>query len=157
MSSYSLVWESFYLEENSGNQPFSYFCTYSDHFLKLSLLRNLDDLKQLYVCVRVWMCTRTCPHMLSSSVVSDSLQPHGLQPARLLCPWNFPRKNIGWVAISYSRGSSQPKDQTCVSCFGRQILSTEPAGKPIYPYNKAQIKKQDKFITPENSLLLLSS
>ena len=30
-----------------------------------------------------------------SLVVSDSLQPHGLLPARLLCPWNFPGKNTG--------------------------------------------------------------
>ena len=29
------------------------------------------------------------------SVVSNSLQPHGLEPARLLCPWNFLRKNTG--------------------------------------------------------------
>ena len=29
------------------------------------------------------------------SVVSDSLQPHELQPARLLCPWNFPGKKTG--------------------------------------------------------------
>ena len=29
------------------------------------------------------------------SVVLDLLRPHGLQPARLLCPWNFPGKNIG--------------------------------------------------------------
>ena len=29
------------------------------------------------------------------SVMSDSLQPHGLQPSRLLCPWNFPGKNTG--------------------------------------------------------------
>ena len=32
-------------------------------------------------------------HMFSHSVVSDSLQPHGLQPARLLCPWHSPSKN----------------------------------------------------------------
>ena len=29
------------------------------------------------------------------SVMSDSLQPHGLQPTRLLCPWDFPGKNTG--------------------------------------------------------------
>ena len=28
-------------------------------------------------------------------VVSSSLGPHGLQPARLLCPWNSPGKNTG--------------------------------------------------------------
>ena len=26
---------------------------------------------------------------------SYSLRPHGLQPARLLCPWDFPDKNTG--------------------------------------------------------------
>ena len=39
------------------------------------------------VCVCVFM--HTC------SVVSDFLLPHGLQPARLLCPWDFPGKNTG--------------------------------------------------------------
>ena len=31
----------------------------------------------------------------SCSVVSDSQQPHGLQPTRLLCPWGFPGKSTG--------------------------------------------------------------
>ena len=31
----------------------------------------------------------------SCSVVSDSSQPHGLQPSRLLRPWNFPGKSTG--------------------------------------------------------------
>ena len=35
--------------------------------------------------------------LFTRSVVSDSLQPHGLQPARLLCPWGFPGKNSGVV------------------------------------------------------------
>ena len=29
----------------------------------------------------------------SRSVVSDSLRPHGLQPTRILCPWDFPGKS----------------------------------------------------------------
>ena len=29
------------------------------------------------------------------SVVFDSFWPHGIQPTKLLCPWNFPSKNIG--------------------------------------------------------------
>ena len=31
----------------------------------------------------------------SRSVVSYSSQPHGLQPTRLLCPWDFPGKSTG--------------------------------------------------------------
>ena len=32
---------------------------------------------------------------VSHSVMSDSFQPYGLQPATLLCPWNSPDKNTG--------------------------------------------------------------
>ena len=31
----------------------------------------------------------------SCSVVSDSEWPHGLQPTRLLCPWDFPGNSTG--------------------------------------------------------------
>ena len=31
----------------------------------------------------------------SCTVVPDSLGPHGLQPTRLLCPWDFPGKSTG--------------------------------------------------------------
>ena len=31
----------------------------------------------------------------SYSVVSDSWRPHGPQPTRLLCPWDFPGKSTG--------------------------------------------------------------
>ena len=29
---------------------------------------------------------------------------------------------LEWVVISFSRGSSQPRDQTLISCVGRWIL-----------------------------------
>ena len=37
----------------------------------------------------------------SCSVVSDPQQPHGLQPTRLLCPWDFPGKStgVGWHCL----------------------------------------------------------
>ena len=41
----------------------------------------------------MWLLPSLC--VFSRSVVSDSLQPHGLQPARFLSPWNFPGKNAG--------------------------------------------------------------
>ena len=40
---------------------------------------------------------------LVASVVSDSLRPCGPWPARLLCSWDSPGKNMEWVAISFSR------------------------------------------------------
>ena len=29
---------------------------------------------------------------------------------------------LEWVAISFSRGSSQPRDQTHISCISKQVL-----------------------------------
>ena len=49
--------------------------------------------------------------LVAQSCLPDSLQPQGLQPSRLLCPWNSPGKSTG-VAIPFSKGSSQPRDIT---------------------------------------------
>ena len=38
--------------------------------------------------------------ILTCSVMSDSLPPHGLQPARLLCQWISPARTLEWVAIT---------------------------------------------------------
>ena len=48
----------------------------------------------------------------SYSVVSDSLWPHGLYS-----PWNSPGKNTGVGCHTFLQGSSQPRDQTLVSCI----------------------------------------
>ena len=43
---------------------------------------------------------------------------------------------LEWVAISSSRGSSQPWDQTWVSCIDRWILyRLTHLGSPVYMYN----------------------
>ena len=46
-------------------------------------------------------------------------------PPGFSVPGIFQARIPEWVAISYSRGPSQPRDRThffCVSCIGRQIL-----------------------------------
>ena len=37
---------------------------------------------------------------------------------------------LEWVAISYSRGSSLPRDQTHICCIAGRFFTTEPPGKP---------------------------
>ena len=55
--------------------------------LKDTLLMSLYvSATHVYVCI-----TMVCV----CSVMSDSLQPHGLQPNKLLCPWNFLGNNTG--------------------------------------------------------------
>ena len=53
--------------------------------------------------------------VFSHSVISNSLWPHGLQPARLLWHRILQARILEWVAISFSRGSSWPRDWTQVS------------------------------------------
>ena len=50
-------------------------------------------------------------------------------PSRLLYPWDFPGKNTWVGAISCSRGSSQPRDQICISCITGGLFPTEPLGE----------------------------
>ena len=45
----------------------------------------------LYFLVLLTKCACT----LSCSVMSNTLQPHGLQPTRLFCPWDFLGTNLG--------------------------------------------------------------
>ena len=49
--------------------------------------------------------------------MSDSLQPHGLWLARLLCHGILQARILEWVAIPFFRGSSQPRDRIQVSCI----------------------------------------
>ena len=55
--------------------------------------------------------------VVNHSVVSYSSRPHRLQPIKLLCPRDSPaRIMLENVAVSFSRGSSPPRDWTQVSC-----------------------------------------
>ena len=84
----------------------------------------------IYVLNGFWHCV-----CVSCSVVSDPLQPHGLvacqapsvhgiipQSMGLFLAWITPGKDMEWVAISFSRGSTQPRDQTQVSHVAGQTL-----------------------------------
>ena len=70
---------------------------------------------------------------VSHSILSDSSLPQGLQPSRLLCPWDFPGKNTGVGCYFFLQGIFPTQDQThvtCVSCTGRGFFTTVPPGKP---------------------------
>ena len=63
-----------------------------------------------YVCV------------LSRSVMSDSTGPPDCSPPGYSVYGIFQSRIREWVAISFSRVTSRPRDRTHVSSIGRQIL-----------------------------------
>ena len=60
---------------------------------------------------------------------------------------------LEWVALSFSRGSSQPRDWTQVSCTAGRFLLSEPPGK-IRGYFKKQNScfcRWNIILTPQNT------
>ena len=101
----------------------------SSLLLGLLALRDWQALKSNPFCPKKppSLCLgKLCATFLGSwsvcSAVSDSLWPCGLQPTRLLYPWDFPARILEWVAISFSRGSSWPRDWICIFCVVGSLL-----------------------------------
>ena len=56
--------------------------------------------------------------MIVYSVMSDSLRPRGLQPSRLLCPWDFPGKSTALGCHFLLQGILLTWDlNPCLLCF----------------------------------------
>ena len=59
------------------------------------------------------------------------------------CPLIFQVRILEWVATSFSRRSSWPRDQTYISCIGRWILTAEPPGRggeKVYRWHGGQLE-----------------
>ena len=66
----------------------------------------------------------------SCSVVSDSLRPQGLWPARLLYPWDFPRQEY-WSGLPFLlQGIFSTQESNRSLLHFRRTLPTELQGKP---------------------------
>ena len=74
-------------------------------------------------------------YVLSHSVLSISLWPHGLQPTRLLCPWGFSRQEY-WSGCLCPPPGDLPNRGTEPSSLTLQVdfLPSVPPGKsPMWP------------------------
>ena len=70
------------------------------------------------------------PWCVSPSAVSDSLQPHRLWLARLLCPWDFPDKNTGVGCHFHSpEDLPDPGIEAGSPALQAESFLSEPAGK----------------------------
>ena len=91
--------------------------------------------KTIYVCECVQdkhnkLNIHTMRACLVTQSVSDSLQLHGLQPARLLCPWDSPGKNTGVCSHSLlQRDLPDPGIEARSPALQMYILPPELPGK----------------------------
>ena len=92
--------------------------------------------------------------MLSLLVMSHSLQPHGLQPARLLCPWNFPGKNTGMGCHALLQIFLTQRLNPCLFCLLLWQVSSLPPVPPgrssscIMKWKWKSLSCVQLFVTP---------
>ena len=88
------------------------------------------------------------------SVMSDSFRPHGLEPIRLLCPWDFPDKNTGvgchflLQGIFMTQGSNP-----CLLHWQADSLPLHHLGSPLC--NILEIKIPSQFASLQLFFLIL--
>ena len=92
-------------------------CLMSMQAKDLHLPSDTPFFPMLGCCVLAKSCPALCNPMDCSPPGSSV---HGIPPARIL----------EWVAISFSWGSSGPRDRTHISWLAGAFFTTEPLGEP---------------------------
>ena len=106
------LWKSYY-QQDYGN-------LLRRHWASPKTDKYMSHLKRKQPCLcaqSLQSCLTLCDPMIGSLPGSSV---HGILQARTL----------EWVAMPSSRGSSQSRDQTQISCIAGGFFTTEPPGKP---------------------------
>ena len=101
-----------------------------NHFHILALLESLFPFWENFkILPLAWHQASTL--VLSRSVLSDSLRPHGLKPTRLLWPWGFSRQEY-WSRLPCLPPGDLPNPEIEPRSPALQVgsLPSEPPGKP---------------------------
>ena len=115
----------------------SSLCIYKVAFLWLSppFPSALEPHCLLLTPAAFWSCLKSLSHVQFCDPVD----------CRLLCPWDSPGKNTGMDAIPFSRGSSQLRDQTQVSCIAGGFFTIWATRGPWGHYAKWSKSEEDKY------------
>ena len=90
-----------------------------------------------------------CSAVLSRSVTSDSLRPHGLSPPGSSVHGILQARILEWVAMPSSRGSSQPRDRTQISRTVGEFFTVWLSGEPQITGVGSLSVLQQNFLTQE--------
>ena len=92
---------------------------------------SAQDLVCMCVCVhvRARAYTHSHTHTLSAQWCLTLCNPTDCSPPGSSDHGIFQARIIEWVAISSSRGSSRPRDQTYISCLVGRLFTPVPPGK----------------------------
>ena len=106
-----------YADSNKNNHVFIYL---SISQICCNIVSDISSLIQVFIA-KV-LVAQSCPTLYDPVYCSlPGFSVHKIVQARIL----------EWDAIPFSRGSSQPRDQTQVSTLAGDSLPSEPPGKPF--------------------------
>ena len=93
----------------------------------------MEEKKETSFFSNTCVCTRHCVPVcvLSHSYVSDSLQPYGLWPARLFCPWDSLGKNTGVDCHLFLQGIFPTQGSDTSPALQADSLLLSHLGSPI--------------------------
>ena len=66
-----------------------------DEVWPVHIVSRKCSLNELLLSLEIYHIPQVCCSCLVTSAMSDSVQPHGLQPVRLPCPWDSLGKSSG--------------------------------------------------------------
>ena len=90
-----------------------------------------------FICV-LYMCIHrhAAYKMLVTQLCQTLCDPLDCSPPGSSVHWISKARILEWIGICFSRGSSQPRDWTHISCLAGRFVTTEPPGE----------KKKKKYI-----------
>ena len=126
--------------------PVSTTCFWAHYAWDLSSLTSVEPIPLLWKSENE--VTQSCPTLwdpMDSSLPGSSI--HRIFQARV----------VEWAAISFSRGSSQSRDRTWVSCIADRHFTAWPLGKPCFGGGGGGLSHWTAREVPPNTLDCLPS
>ena len=107
------------------------FCLFNPSPLSSSTVTSL-----IQAIISFFLTSKMLLLLLSRLVISDSLRTHGLQPARIFCPWDSPGKKTGVGGHVLLQGLFPTPESKlhllCLLPWQADALPLAPPGKPDF-------------------------
>ena len=93
---------------------------------------------QLNFCSFLMVLHNTLAYSVDKSCLT--LRPFELYPSKFPCPWDFQSRILEWIAISFSRSSSWPRDETRISCIAGGLYHWATREAPTSVIHRQKVK-----------------
>ena len=91
-----------------------------------------------------WYYLQFCCYFVAQSCPT-LCDPMDCNPSGSSVPGIFQARILEWVVISFSRGSSQPRNRTHISCIPGRFFTTSHPGSPIMQFRDIVLRTRSSW------------